>query len=99
MGVTTGTLTSGCNVFWDNAQGDSGVPLSATDLPADPMFCDPLAKDFRVNTASPCLPPNGHPSCTDLIGAWEEGCGAVSLDPTSWGRIKGGFRTEREAGR
>ena len=90
-------IQTGCNVYWDNPLGNtSGFQPDSTDLQADPLFCDELAKDFHVNAASPCIPGNGHPACTALIGAWDAACGVVSVESWSWGRIKSGFRSGSE---
>jgi hypothetical protein len=98
VGFSGNSIETSCNVYWDNPLGNtSGFQPDSTDLEADPLFCDVDANDFRVSAASPCLPGNGHPSCTELIGAWGAGCGVVAVDPMSWGRIKNGFR--QEAGR
>jgi hypothetical protein len=96
--LTTPPQTS-CNVFFANSVGNATFPLSPTDLPADPMFCDAAAKDFTVNVGSPCLPANGHPSCTGPIGAWGEGCGTIAVDPATWGKLKSNFRSEGEVER
>jgi len=80
---------SGCNVFWDNPEGN-GIPLSATDVEADPLFCSPETGDFTVDANSPCIP--GHVANCGLIGLYGEGCGTISLDPTSWGKIKSLYR-------
>jgi hypothetical protein len=93
-GVLSGSVQTSCNVFWANALGNASFPLSESDLEADPMFCDVDASDFTVSAGSPCLPGNGHPSCTELIGAWGLGCGVIAVDPTSWGRLKSEFRSE-----
>lgn len=88
-------LTEGCNVFWNNASGNTqGFTPSPTDLEADPLFCDPGGADFRVSAGSPCLPGNGHPSCTEPIGALDEGCGTIAVTPETWGKIKGQYRGE-----
>jgi hypothetical protein len=80
---------SGCNVFWDNPDG-IGIPLTETDVEADPLFCSPEKGDFTVDANSPCLP--GHiPNC-GLIGVFGEGCGTISVAPTSWGKIKSFYR-------
>ena len=93
VGVWLGTMHTSCNVFWQNALGNAdGFTLDPTDLEADPWFCNAAGDDFTVNTASPCLPGNGNPSCTELIGAWGQGCGAVSVEPSTWGKIKAGYR-------
>jgi hypothetical protein len=92
VSLKTGTLATGCNVYWDNPLGHtSGFTLDPTDLIADPMFCDPEDGDFTVNVFSPCLPEN-NPLCGELIGAWGLGCGSVSVEPSSWGRIKNLYR-------
>ncbi len=83
--------TDGCNVFWDNPAGHfSGYTPQPTDRIADPLFCDADAGVFTVREGSPCLP-GGGPGCGQ-IGAWGEGCGIVSVRPTSWGRIKNLYR-------
>lgn len=83
--------TDGCNVFWDNPSGHfSGYTPQPTDRIADPLFCDADAGVFTVREGSPCLP-GGVPGCGQ-IGAWGEGCGIVSVQPTSWGRIKHLYR-------
>lgn len=40
----------------------------------DPLFCDIAAADFRLDSASPCLPGG---MCPDLVGALGHGCGPV----------------------
>jgi hypothetical protein len=86
-----GTVQSSCNVFWQNTGGHTeGFPLGPTDLVADPQFCDAPALDFTVNAASPCLPSNNN-GCGQ-IGAWELGCGSVSVESSSWGQIKSRYR-------
>ncbi|MFN8179275.1 MAG: right-handed parallel beta-helix repeat-containing protein [bacterium] len=101
VGVYGASIQPSCDLYWDNAQGNTaGFVPDATDLIADPMFCDTTASDLDVNAASPCLPGNGNPSCTELIGAWGQGCGTVAVEPSSWGRIKNSFRSgSEEAGR
>jgi hypothetical protein len=80
-----------CNLFWSNAGGDyEGYVPSPTDLFVDPHFCDPEAGDFQLMSDSPCLPENS--GTCGLIGAFGEGCGTVSLTPSSWGLIKSRFR-------
>ncbi len=45
-----------CNLLWDNGAGDyGGLAPGASDLAADPLFCDPDAGDWRVEAASPAL--------------------------------------------
>jgi hypothetical protein len=84
-------ITAGCNLFWENPLGHytSGFPFP-TDVVSDPLFCDLPGRDFTVRDDSPCLAPPT-PSCAP-IGALGVGCGGVSLEPTSFGRIKSVFR-------
>jgi hypothetical protein len=96
VSLWNGTLTTSCNVYWDNPLGHtSGFALDASDLVADPLFCAPEAGNLTVNVLSPCLPENNL-SCDELIGAWGEGCGSVSVEPSSWGRIKNAYREDPE---
>lgn len=83
---------SGCNVIWDNEGGDFGGDWTPglPDIFADPEFCDPEAGDFTVQPTSPCLAENSG-GCGN-IGAFGVGCGTVSIESRSWGRIKGSYR-------
>ena len=90
------SVTTSCNVFWQNPEGHAnGFTLDPTDLIADPEFCGAPSNDFTVQSSSPCLPVN-NPACTALIGAWPSGCGAVSVETKSWGRIKADYRSKGE---
>jgi hypothetical protein len=88
---------SGCNAFWMNEGGNYHADWNPdpTDLEADPLFCDPENGNFEVSSLSPCLPENNPFGC-DLIGAFGEGCGAVSVTPKSWGRLKAAYRETGE---
>ena len=91
MRLSTGTVDPSCNIYWDNPLGNTqNFPLDPTDRVVDPLYCDPEHDDLTVSVLSPCLPPNSL-GC-GLIGALGEGCGAISIEPTSWGRIKARFR-------
>jgi len=80
-------LISSCNVFWANEDGNgAGYELGPTDQEVDPEFCDAENSDLTVSVTSPCLPENSM-GC-GLIGAFGQGCGTVSIERTSWGRIK-----------
>jgi hypothetical protein len=46
------------------------------NLSADPLYCDQAARDYTLDSASPCAP-DANPDC-GLIGAFEVGCGDVS---------------------
>jgi hypothetical protein len=89
-----GTITTSCNIFWDNEAG-IGVTLSPTDRIADPLFCDPTNGDLSVREGSPCLPPYSN-GCGQ-IGALGDGCGVVSVESKSWGEIKAAYRRAEAA--
>ena len=68
--------------------------MDPSDVIADPLFCDPVNGEFTVDGASPCLPQNSN-GC-GLIGAHWQGCGVVSVDPSTWGQVKAQFRGEEQ---
>ena len=83
---------TGCNLLWDNPGGNyvgDWVPAS-TDIFADPQFCDAAAGDYTLHSTSPAAPENS-PIC-GLIGALGVDCDPVSIESTSWGRIKNLYR-------
>jgi predicted outer membrane repeat protein len=89
--LTGGAVTKGCNVYWNNAGGNTlNFGLDPTDRIVDPEYCDAPSGDLTVFDTSPCLPTNSG-GC-GLIGAHDQGCGAVSVERTSWGKIKEGYR-------
>ncbi|GJM43955.1 MAG: hypothetical protein DHS20C21_07970 [Gemmatimonadota bacterium] len=83
---------SGCNLFWGNAENYSFWPEEATvtDVVADPEFCAPDLLDFTVRDSSPAAAANS--GACGQIGAHGVGCGSVSKEPTTWGRIKNAYR-------
>ena len=80
-----------CNLYWANAGGNFGIwtPSSTGRHRGSPLL-RPGALDFTVRDDSPCLNPPT-PSCAP-IGALGAGCGGVSVEPTSFGRIKAMYR-------
>ena len=72
-----------CVAQYEHTNGNLSVP---------PMFCDPDHGDFTLNADSPCAPP--HAGDCWYMGAEEVGCGAVGVEPHSWGRLKASFRNE-----
>ena len=85
-------LFSSCNVFWANEAGNAGgtYVLDPTDRETNPLFCDPVGGDYTLQSSSPCLPENSQ-GCGQ-IGVFGEGCGVVSVEPQSWGKIKDAYR-------
>ncbi len=84
---------TGCNDFWANAAGnfENWTPVPS-DITADPLFCDLDALDLTLRDGSPCADP-ANTTCPQ-IGAFGVGCGAVSVEPETWARIKSAFRPE-----
>jgi len=84
-----------CSDFHGNTGGDwiscaAGLLGLYGNVSADPLFCDAPAGDFRIADASPCAPE--HSGGCGLIGAWPVGCGATTVEPTTWGALKHAFR-------
>ena len=88
-----GGIVVECNDSWGNTVNWSGHDPSGENgnFSAPPGYCDPEGGDFTVAANSPLLPENN--SCGVLIGALGAGCGAVSIDPTTWADIKSRYRT------
>jgi parallel beta-helix repeat protein len=77
------------NLAWQNSGGD-GVGACPTwwqtdgNIVTDPHFCNPESGDYSLAQNSPALT---HPF--GPLGAFHlPGCGPVSVEPTTWGRIK-----------
>jgi hypothetical protein len=77
------------NLAWQNSGGD-GVGACPTwwqtdgNIVTDPYFCAPESGDYSLAQNSPALT---HPF--GPLGAFHlPGCGPVSIEPTTWGRIK-----------
>lgn len=83
-----------CDVF-GNEDGDyvgclAGRNGTDRNSGADPRFCDPDAGDYALQEGSPYGEP-GVPGC-GRIGAHPVGCGAVSVEEATWGKIKSWYR-------
>ena len=85
-------LQASCNVFWGNEENFFGYVPAPTDRLIDPLLCNWEAGDVHLSSPSPCLPDNSG-GC-GLIGARGEGCGTVSVEDSSWARIKSWYRGE-----
>ncbi|MEZ5063410.1 MAG: hypothetical protein R3B81_01695 [bacterium] len=101
LGPSSEQPIAGCNLFWDNEEGNWYLYESdETDLFVDPRLCDLIngsefTGDLSVADASPCLPSNS--SCGELIGARGEGCTDLAVEATTWGAIKGMYRAPAAA--
>ena len=49
-----------------------------------------LGGDYTLSQSSPCLPANN--SWGVQVGVYGQGCGSVSLEQESWGKIKTRYR-------
>jgi hypothetical protein len=71
-----GTGTGACPASW-----------SSFEIIADPFFCDREANDYTLAQNSPAF------SVPEPMGAFlEPGCGPVSVERITWGRIKALYR-------
>ncbi len=78
--IGTGTPQLGCNDWFGNAAGPtSGVSPGATDIAANPLFCDLPSENVSLSSSSPCASAG---SCGQ-IGAWSVGCGAADAPQPS----------------
>jgi len=86
-----------CNCFaWGpNSTTYGGAITDPTGLNGnismDPMYCDAVNWDLRVDAASPNLPQSPDNECGSLIGRFSQGCDSP-VEATSWGSIKSIYR-------
>jgi hypothetical protein len=82
-----------CNDLWSNTDDQTygSCVLQPSNIYHDPEFCNPELLDYALNGTSPCLPANSPAGC-GLIGALEQGCGPVAVEPATWGAIKATYR-------
>jgi predicted outer membrane repeat protein len=66
-------------------EGQNGV---SGNISEDPLFCEPVGGDFRLDCASPCADGYG----CGQIGACGIGCGASAVEPRTWSTIKALYR-------
>jgi hypothetical protein len=97
LGDGSTALLACCDLF-GNAGGDwvARIAWQANtkgNFSADPLFCDPEAGDFTLQSDSPCGPP-GVTGC-GLVGALGVGCGPVSVMEESWARVKSRYLGDR----
>ena len=86
-----------CGDMYGNAGGDWVGDLAdqlglAGNISADPLFCDPNAESFYLQTQSPCAPFSPPNEECDLIGARPVNCSGTPVQPASWGQIKALFK-------
>jgi hypothetical protein len=84
----SGPVLTTCNDFWENAVDTVTCGAGSSSFSADPAFCDPVARDFRIDVDSPCAP-GGSPAGCGLVGAVDpiEACGVVSVLAPAGGAI------------
>jgi Right handed beta helix region len=84
-----------CDVFGNQGGDWVGCIADQSDrdgnLSADPLFCRPRLFDYQISSASPCAAANA-PSGCGQIGARAVGCSIVSVEPSTWGRMKAMWR-------
>ena len=74
---TFSSATFRCSNIFDNEGGDwvgclSGQESVNGNMSLNPMFCEPEAEDFGLQSESPCA--SEHNSCGELVGALDAGC-------------------------
>ncbi len=72
-GGASPTTTHSC--VYGNTVTDTLCGPHTDNLFLDPLFCDPLAGEFTVSDASPCLPANN--GWGVQVGAYGAGCGRI----------------------
>jgi len=99
IGLDSSLANLGCNDSWGNEfdywPESPGNPWPwGTNFSADPRFCNPQARDYSLDSCSPCLPgsdPNG--ADCGLVGALGQGCASPSAaEAESWSTVKARFR-------
>jgi hypothetical protein len=87
-----GGIVVECNDSWGNDVNWMGHDPSGQNgnFSLAPQYCNPGANDFSFAVSSPLLAQNN--ACGVTIGASGVGCGAVSVEPMSWGAIKSQYR-------
>jgi hypothetical protein len=76
-----------CNLFWANADGPiQGDMLEASEVVAEPMFCNPDDGIFSIASTSMAAP--AHSPCGLLIGAFPVACGPTGVQESSWSAVK-----------
>jgi hypothetical protein len=93
-----GNLTLGCIDLWSPGGFIPSCEGAAQAQNADPRFCDRAARNYTLQSDSPCLPGHGPPGC-GRIGALDVGCGNAGVDeippparPIRWGTLKSLYR-------
>jgi hypothetical protein len=93
LGTTAASLSC-CDLF-GNTGGD-WVGCIATQIGVDgnfsedPLFCDRDNQNFDLHQNSPCAAAQ-NPAC-GLVGARVVSFAMTSILPTTWGRLKAGWR-------
>ncbi len=89
-----GSTVALCDVL---GEVDPAIDASSFNLnfSLDPQFCGiPGSGNYFLRSTSPCLPgnnPYGSPGLTGPLGA---GCGAVSVQSSTWGAVKALYRNQ-----
>jgi hypothetical protein len=85
-----------CNNVWGNANGNwvDGDDRTGVDgnISESPFYCAADVGNYTLAQNSPMLP--GNNPCAAQIGAFGQGCGPVSVEPSSWAGIKTLYRDE-----
>jgi hypothetical protein len=93
VGSEAGVTVTHCILF-GNAHGDAVCGVDGGNLVLDPRLCNPLDPDaLGLCANSPALAGSPDNPWGEDIGALGQEClCTVSLEPSSWGRLKGRYR-------
>jgi hypothetical protein len=93
--LNSATPQLACSDLFGNEYGDwvgtiEDQITKSGNLSEDPLFCSPGTGDFSIDASSPCAP-SGAEGC-GLIGAFDVGCGAITVESRTWSGIKELYR-------
>jgi predicted outer membrane repeat protein len=93
--TSSASISASCCDVYGNAGGDwVGSMGNQTgingNISVDPMFCDAVSADFRLQRGSPCLP--AYSGGCGQIGALGAGDCGTALISSSWGAVKARYR-------
>ncbi|MBN2070473.1 MAG: hypothetical protein JW814_03360 [Candidatus Krumholzibacteriota bacterium] len=90
----------GCSDIYGNLENNN-IPAElideGTNISLNPLFCGSSGSgNYYLRSDSPCFPLNRPDGLfCPVIGAWPVGCGSISAEKASWGKIKNIIHRQR----